>query len=1013
MKSESPGQSGLFGRIEEFQMMQSRLEAIGEGKGNIVLIKGVAGVGKSRLTQALSDYALGKGFTVLRGSGQPYATFPYQLFQDALGSHLEEPLIITEAMTGFSEVFAVTNTGLLFAHASIHKETAVDSDILAGMLTAVQNFVKDSFGDGSDTSDSGLKRLEYQMKKILIEYQEGFYLAGVIEGEEHAAMQSTLAGTAHGLMSNYGKVLAHWDGRPGKIEGITPILNDLLKQRWRVLPSLSNINLESEKLKIFDHAYATVSKIAAQKPVLLIAEDMHWADEGSLGMFLYIARNARTERVMIVGTHRPEVSGTFQATLDKMTQEELHTTISLGGLANDDMKFFAEDHLRGPASAELIDSLCGRCEGNPLFARELLDSGKRDGTLVLKENLWQIQPGAELLAASLEELIARRLQSLSPSCFHALDLTACLGREFPIGNLEAVYGKGGSTRTAIEPLVSAGILLVDGKSVRFEHAMVQETAYSMAGRRRSAYHRQIAENLETAFAMDIDGHLYDIAYHYGRSEVAAKAFDFNEMAGDRAASENAAERAAAHYDVALASLISVPVRGMVEDRKLAVLERLGDVCTLGSMFDRGLDAFDRAASAQPEPEAKARIYRKRADLFERKGEYDSALAETLKGEALVAPDSLERWKLSYQKAWIFMRKGEFDEGVGLCEAAARELARFDGVERVLGEVYSTLGGCYYLKADYPKALELFIRSLEFREKAGDTQGIASSNNNIGVLLSNMGKPDESLERHEKCLAAMRKMGDQRGIATAYNNIGTVFLDKGDIEKALASHRESLKIREKIGDQQGIASSCCNLGQVFRTMGNISEALEYNRRGLKFFELTGDLWGVGGAHTVIGDCLRELGDYAKAIASYNEAIRVCKEIGSKDFHAGALLGLTEVYLEQGNTADAEPSCAEAEKIIEEGAIMDRLAHSLRLRGRIFSAQKEWSEAETKFSAALAESDKAGAETDSAKARFEWGKMLVASGDAVRGRDMLTAAKEVFDRRGMKRWSEKAGNALEGR
>lgn len=222
LKIEPLGQGCLIGRDVEFQMMCSRLEAISEGSGCIVLIEGPAGVGKSYLTQAVCEDAASKGFTVLRGSGQPYATFPYQIFQDALGSHIDEPLIITEAMTGFSEVFAVTNTGLLFAHASVEKDTAMDSDILAGMLTAVQNFVKDSFGDLSDTTEPGLKRLEYQKKKILIEYQDDFYLAGVIEGEEHAAMQSTLAGTAHNLMTKFGKVLAHWDGTPERLAKYRP-----------------------------------------------------------------------------------------------------------------------------------------------------------------------------------------------------------------------------------------------------------------------------------------------------------------------------------------------------------------------------------------------------------------------------------------------------------------------------------------------------------------------------------------------------------------------------------------------------------------------------------------------------------------------------------------------------------------------------------------------------------------------------------------------------------------------
>ena len=91
-------------------------------------------------------------------------------------------------------------------------------------------------------------------------------------------------------------------------------------------------------------------------------------------------------------------------------------------------------------------------------------------------------------------------------------------------------------------------------------------------------------------------------------------------------------------------------------------------------------------------------------------------------------------------------------------------------------------------------------------------------------------------------------------------------------------------------------------------------------------------------------------------------------------------------------------------------MDRLAHSYRLRGRLFVAQKDMDAAEAKFLAALAESEKVGSETDAAKARYELGKMLVASGDAERGREMLASAKEVFQKHGMMRWAEKAGNAL---
>jgi tetratricopeptide (TPR) repeat protein len=738
-------------------------------------------------------------------------------------------------------------------------------------------------------------------------------------------------------------------------------------------------------------------------------------------------------------------------TLEKMAQEELHSTLTLKGLVSEDIKAFAEAKLQGPISDELIDAICVRCEGNPLFARELINSGRHDKTIVLSEELWCLQTGAGLASASVEELIARRLHALSPTCFYTLDIAACLGREFHLRNLAIVYGNEKIAREAIAPLAAAGVLLVDANNVRFEHALVHETAYNMAGKRRHAHHRHIAESLESEYLGSQDYFLYDVAHHYGRSDIAEKSFKYNGMAGDKAASEHAVERAAAFYDVALAAMATTPVGGKHYEERLAMLERLGDICALGGMCDRALEAFEAGEREHHEGEAKARFLRKVASVHEMKGEYETSLDILAGIKTLADGKSAELGRARLEEGFVRYRKGEYEKALALYSEAIKMFEEFGGEQKDFSEAFRAVGNIHWSKVEYDDALRYYEkslavmeeigeqygiaaalnnigvvhaekgeldvalvfygRSLEIREKIGDKQGIALSLNNIGALYYNGGELGRALEFYARSLTIVEKMGDKHGIPMALNNIGVVHAENGELDVALEFYVRSLEIREKIGDKQGIAMSLNNIGVMHYWKGELDRALEFYERSLEINEKIEDKYGIAMSLNTIGVVHHDRIYMNKALESYERSLMICLEIGERRLAVPNYCGIAEVNIEtRNNEAGFENAKKAIEVAVEIGAKSEE-GMSHRMLGMVYRAKKEWDKANEEFEMAKRILGKVGDKKELARALYEHARFYRDMGDLPKAKEHLDKALAEFERMGMKLWIEKCRKAIE--
>lgn len=140
-----------------------------------------------------------------------------------------------------------------------------------------------------------------------------------------------------------------------------------------------------------------------------------------------------------------------------------------------------------------------------------------------------------------------------------------------------------------------------------------------------------------------------------------------------------------------------------------------------------------------------------------------------------------------------------------------DLAEKSGLKEQMAGALNTQGASFWIRGDYPKALDNFQRCLEIQEEMGDKYGIAGTLNNMGAIYKDQGDYPKALDYYQRILKIMEEKGAKWRIATSINNIGVIYDAQGDYPKALDYYQRSLKIMEEIGDKKGIAMSLNNMG----------------------------------------------------------------------------------------------------------------------------------------------------------------------------------------------------------
>jgi DNA-binding SARP family transcriptional activator/tetratricopeptide (TPR) repeat protein len=381
-----------------------------------------------------------------------------------------------------------------------------------------------------------------------------------------------------------------------------------LRRRVPDLPPAPAAEPETDRYRMFEAVVGLLSAIAARTPVLLVLDDLHWADRPTLLLLRHLARAPDPARLLILGAYRSTESALegFADVLADLRRERLISQIDVDGLSERETAELVRISTGEAPSRAFSRALHDETEGNPLFISEIVRHLAEAGVKVSEAGSAELQRFA--LPEGVKQVIARRLTRLSDHASEWLRVAAVIGRDFSASLLERVVSLDEDEfLNALDEALATGLVVEAVPSegrYAFSHALIRETLYEgMSAPRRARIHRRVGEELESSAAAE--RYLNALAHHFTRAATRAddgeKAIAYARRAGEQATAALAHEEAADHYSRALEVL---------ERFEPDALERR---CELLLLLGEALVRAGQSATARP-------AFREAAELAERLGD---------------------------------------------------------------------------------------------------------------------------------------------------------------------------------------------------------------------------------------------------------------------------------------------------------------------------------------------------------------------------------------------------------
>lgn len=795
-----------------------------------------------------------------------------------------------------------------------------------------------------------------------------------------------------------------------------------LSQRIRDLQPSPPLDPDQERLRLFEHVTSFLGATSRARPVVVLLDDLHWADAATLQLLRYVARNIRSDRLLLLGTYRDvELDRThpLAAVLRELNRERLYTRILVRRLSPEHVAEMIRAILQtpNPVSDEFRDLIYRETEGNPFFVEEVLKHLVEVGALYIEGGRWQRKDIHEIdVPQSVREVIGRRLERLSPDCVEILTVASVIGREFDYEVLNAAIepdGKPGSTVGAgrLLDLLEEGLesqLITEerteeGVRYNFVHALVRETLYdSLSLRRKIMFHESIGEALEEVYATSIDAHAADLAYHFsqvGRSQ-SEKAVRYSVRAGDAASHIYAYEEAIAHYRTALDLL---PHQ---DPSRTEIKEKIGTTLSAQGRWTEAARILEEVVKENADRDDTTAIIRNSlvlAGAYRQIPDPDRALVWAGKAAetARAIDDRKAAGRASARMADALWLKGAYEEAAAHARRAY-EMAEAAGDERTA--IYARIRELIS-RHPWEGRVDATASDLAVAVGAADRVGITSPGprSNLSAVLWDQGADIETTLRiHTEAMEICRRAGNLWGVAFSLHNMSQEEFERGDWARADALCAESIATFERIGASFGAEYPRIDMASRRALRGDLQGAMQELRALLASVQAGRDVQGQRGCYWDLVGLHLASGQPDVALAVLDEAsasLGLGPDSPGMLWTFGALRA--DALSQVGRTDEARTVIDEALKLVE-GAGAWRLAwNGRRARGKVLSLLGQFEEADRDFSFAAESFRAARRPLLLGRTLRDWGAALIREGSAPsrqRAQVLKEEALTIFDQLG---------------
>lgn len=701
---------------------------------------------------------------------------------------------------------------------------------------------------------------------------------------------------------------------------VTPYLATLLgiKPDEEVATSLP-VDPEFLQQRTFLAMGEWVEVLVKKRSLIMVFEDLHWADPSSVKLIQYLLTLTVYNPVLMICVTRPERDSAFWDIKAQSSQHyaDNYKEIVLWPLTDEESRQVIKHLLKLeqiPKSLETL--LLNRAAGNPLFLEELLRSLIEEGVIQPTEDgRWQITRAVTEIdiPTTLQGVLTARIDRLEDSVKRVLQVAAVVGRVFPRFVLTPIVGNAEIVEKALTQLEAADLIEVHSHDTqpeyRFKHVLTHETAYnSMLNQQRKIIHDQIGDHMSPLYWQLGEEYAAIVADHYYKSENWPRALRYFQRAAEAAIQSFANQQAVEFYNQAL-----------------EVADKLG------------------AAADQP---ALLAIYEGRAKILTRLGVPQQAIADY---EAMLAKakelddDSAQMRALNgigslHASHYDFSQAAEFFK-----EALA--VARRLGDERGMADTLSQLGNFYYSLGKLELGVKCYQEALELSQKLGDESRQVEAEDGLAKIMLEQGEISASLDRYKQIVNTRRRLGYRSGLMNSLASLLMAQTFSADYRGAQETAEEVLEMHRKSGDFYRVPfiKYYQAFGQLFH--GEWDKAGENLKEGLrlaheqrqKSLQALGMAW-LGYYYLTVG--LDEAG-----LQQAQESMRLAEELGSPLYvmRAQAILGTAYRHLDQ-----LEAAVQELETVHKMAQSMDFVPDevmALYQLVRAYMDTHQWAKAET--------------------------------------------------------------------
>ena len=521
--------------------------------------------------------------------------------------------------------------------------------------------------------------------------------------------------------------------------------------------------------RIFSGILGLLGRLGETSPVLLVVEDLHWADRATRDLLGFLARNRRDERLLVVTTFRSDElhrRHPLSGWLAEAERQQRMERLDLARFERAELVQLLAAIAAAPPDDAMVDSIARRSDGNAFFAEELVAAAGENGT------------SRERLPVTLRGVVLQRLSGTSNDARRLVEIAAVAGRQVEHAVLAAVCGMSeDELRAALHDLVDAQILVVANDPAadryRFRHALVQEAAYEeLLPSERRILHAAYARAIE---ARSVGGgaarasRLVELAHHWTEARDTARALAAAIDAADASRAVYAYGEAARQYERAIDLWDVVSKEERPADRDVADLydaasaaaTLVGDASHAVALARRGLELVEGADGPGVDRERLAQARERLGHASWLAG--DTATSIRLLEEAVA---SLEGSQPTTDQARILaglaanlMLAGRARESVRFAERAI-ESARAIGAQAIESRAMNILGVDRANLGDIGGGIELLRRSLALADPTDDATAIPRAYANLGSVLEMGGYVEEALEVSLAGAESIRHFGNE-------------------------------------------------------------------------------------------------------------------------------------------------------------------------------------------------------------------------------------------------------------